>query len=198
MLEEKKVMNKIILSESVSIDLISEGLRYHIENNVSLCDNVYRPFSVKWFALFREARKLWEMGFIDLSLEDEFLMTTDIGDFGIYEGEEVPLCAPMSIDQDILYDLYEAKHQGKEVELNKPKRNNDGDKAYVVYVKDGDRVKRVTYGDKNMKGNWNDPVARESFAARHQCEKKTDMTTPGYWACRAHKDFGKNVSGRYW
>jgi len=25
-----------------------------------------------------------------------------------------------------------------------------------------------------------------------------DKTKAGYWACRAHKDFGKNVSGRFW
>lgn len=188
-------MNKIILSESINKDLISEGLQYHVDNDVSLCDNVYRPFSTKWFSLFREARNLWEMGLIDLNEEDQFLMTTDIGDFGIHEGIEVPLDAPMRIEQDI---LSEAKYQGEDVELNKPKRNTDGDKKYVVYVKDGDKVKRVTYGSSEMDANWNDDEARQSFAARHKCETKTDKTTPGYWACRAHKDFGKNVSGRFW
>jgi len=49
-----------------------------------------------------------------------------------------------------------------------------------------------------MTAKWNDPEARKSFAARHQCEKKKDKTKAGYWACRAHKDFGKNVSGRFW
>jgi len=49
-----------------------------------------------------------------------------------------------------------------------------------------------------MTAKWNDPAARKSFAARHQCHKKKDRTKAGYWACRAHKDFGKNVSGRYW
>ena len=79
--------NKIILSESVDKNILSEGLNYHIDNNVSLCDNVYRPFSTKWFALFREARSLWQMGLVDLDSEDEFLMTTDVGDFGVYEGQ---------------------------------------------------------------------------------------------------------------
>ena len=49
-----------------------------------------------------------------------------------------------------------------------------------------------------MTAKWNDPGARKSFAARHQCDKKKDKTKAGYWACRAHKDFGKNVSGRFW
>ena len=28
--------------------------------------------------------------------------------------------------------------------------------------------------------------------------KKKDKTKAGYWACRAHKDFGNNVPGRFW
>lgn len=189
-------MKKIKLSESINKELISEGLQYHLDKNISLCDNIYRPFSTSWFSLFREARSLWEMGLLDLSEEDSFLMTTDIGDFATYEGIEVPLDAPMAIEQDI---LAEAEYQGKNVELNKPTRNNTGSGGkYVVYVKDGEKVKKVTYGSTEMEANWNDPAARKSFAARHKCETKTDKTTPGYWACRAHKDFGKNVSGRYW
>jgi len=30
----------------------------------------------------------------------------------------------------------------------------------------------------------NDPEARASFAARHDCANKTDKTSPGYWSCR--------------
>ncbi len=188
--------NKIIISESIDKSLLSEGMIYHIENNVSICDNVYRPFSTKWFALFRESRSLWEMGLLDLNPEDEFLMTTDIGDFEFYEGVEVPLDAPMSIDQDV---ILESEYKGKDVELNKPKRNlTDSSGKYVVYVKNGDKVLKVTYGSSDMKTNWNDPAARKSFSARHKCETKTDKTKAGYWSCRAHKDFGKNVSGRYW
>lgn len=189
-------MNKIKLSDSINKELVSEGMLYHLNNNISLCDNVYRPFSPEWFSLFREARNLWEMGLLDLDEEDSFLMTTDIGDFGVYEGIEVPLDAPMSIDQDI---ILEAEYQGKDVKLNNPSRNNTGSGGkFVVYVQDGDRVKKITYGSTEMEANWNDPEARKSFAARHKCETKTDKTTAGYWACRAHKDFGKNVSGRYW
>ena len=38
----------------------------------------------------------------------------------------------------------------------------------------------------------------KSYAARHRCADKKDRTKAGYWACRAHKDFGKNVPGRFW
>ena len=85
-----------------------------------------------------------------------------------------------------------------EFDLESPKK--EGTKKYYVYVKNPKtgKVIKVSYGYPGMSANWNDPKARASFAARHQCEKKKDRVTPGYWACRAHKDFGNNVSGRYW
>ena len=42
--------------------------------------------------------------------------------------------------------MVEAEYQGKNVELNSPKRS-DGPKKFVVYVKDGDKVKKVNFGN---------------------------------------------------
>jgi hypothetical protein len=97
-----------------------------------------------------------------------------------------------------IFGLSEAEYKGKDVKLNKPKTG--GPKKWYVYVRDPKtgNIKKVTYGSPVMTAKWNDPAARKSFAARHQCHKKKDKTKAGYWACRAHKDFGKNVSGRYW
>ena len=49
-----------------------------------------------------------------------------------------------------------AVYQGKNVELNSPRRIRKGEPGYgrkksVVFVKDGDKVKRVMFGDPNMK-----------------------------------------------
>lgn len=97
-----------------------------------------------------------------------------------------------------LKTLNEAEYKGKKVSLNKPK--SGGPKKWYVYVKNPKtgKVIKVSYGSPVMTAKWNDPGARKSFAARHQCAKKKDKTKAGYWACRAHKDFGKNVSGRFW
>ena len=94
--------------------------------------------------------------------------------------------------------LNEAEYQGKKVELGKPK--SGGSKKWYVYVRNPKtgKIKKVSYGSPVMTAKWNDPAARASFAARHQCDKKKDKTKAGYWACRAHKDFGKNVPGRFW
>jgi hypothetical protein len=152
---------------------ISEGLRYHIENGVSLQENVFRIGSKKYLQLFAEARMLLEWGNISLDENSKFLIeNTDIGKFGIYEGKKVPLDLP-AID--------EAEYQGKDVEIGKPKRG--GSKAYYVYVKDGDKVKKVSFGSGGLRAKIKDPKARAAFAARHNCDQKKDRTTAGYWSC---------------
>jgi len=152
---------------------ISEGLRYHIDNGISLQENVFRIGSKKYLQLFAEARMLLEWGTISLDENSKFLIeNTDIGKFGIYEGKKVPLDLP-AID--------EAEYQGKEVPIGKPKRG--GSKAYYVYVMDGDKVKKVSFGSGGLRAKIRDPKARQAFAARHNCDQKKDRTTPGYWSC---------------
>jgi len=152
---------------------ISEGLRYHIENGISLQENVFRIGSKKYLQLFAEARMLLEWGNISLDENSKFLIeNTDIGKFGIYEGKKVPLDLP-AID--------EAEYQGRDVEIGKPKRG--GSKAYYVYVKDGDKVKKVSFGSGGLRAKIKDPKARAAFAKRHNCDQKKDRTTPGYWSC---------------
>ena len=74
---------------------ISEGLRYHIENGISLQENVFRIGSKKYLQLFAEARMLHEWGNISLDENSKFLIeNTDIGKFGVYEGKKVPLDLP--------------------------------------------------------------------------------------------------------
>ena len=152
---------------------ISEGLRYHIENGISLQENVFRIGSKKYLQLFAEARMLLEWGTISLDENSKFLIeNTDIGKFGVYEGKKVPLDLP-AID--------EAEYQGKDVEIGKPKRG--GSKAYYVYVMDGDKVKKVSFGSGGLRAKIKDPKARQAFAARHNCDQKKDRTTAGYWSC---------------
>lgn len=43
--------------------------------------------------------------------------------------------------------ITEAEYQGKKVQLNKPKRGGASGKKFYVYVKDGDKVKKVSFGD---------------------------------------------------
>ena len=137
------------------------------------------------------------MGGYQPKIEELELLQSDIGQFGIYEGEEVPLDTPMLVE----VELEEVKKK-KNPPLNKPTRNTKGKKKYKVFVRNPKtgNIKKITFGDKKggLEGNWNDPETRASFAKRHKCAEKKDKTKAGYWACRAHKYFGKNVPGRFW
>ena len=83
-----------------------------------------------------------------------------------------------------------ATYKGKKVTLNKPRRIRKGETSFgkkksVVFVTDGDRVKRVTFGDPNMRIKKTSPARRKSFRARHNCDTATDKTTARYWSCKA-------------
>ena len=87
-----------------------------------------------------------------------------------------------------------AEYQGRQVELDKPFRMPAGStKKFGVYVKDGDKVKKVTFGDPNMEIRRDDADARRNFRSRHSCDAATDKTTPRYWSCRMWEE-GTSVS----
>ena len=80
------------------------SLQYHLDNELSLHENVYRYSSDSFVQLFAEAREAWRDGYIQLNEEDiELIQTTDIGEYGIYEGNKVPLDLPM-LNEAIDYD----------------------------------------------------------------------------------------------
>lgn len=161
---------------------LSEGLSYHINNNKPLIENIYRVYSEKFFGLFNEARHNMTLGFIEVDEEDNEILNTDIGQTGIYEGEEVYLDVPFVLDEEEY--LVEAKHRGRNVKLNKPFRTPGGPKKFAVYVKTpGGNIKKVTFGDPNLKIRSSNKKAAKSFRARHKCQQKKDRTTAGYWSC---------------
>ena len=91
-------------------------------------------------------------------------------------------------------ELNKAMHQGKEVTLDKPFRLPDGSgKKFGVYVKSGDGVKKVTFGDPNMEIRRDDPNARANFRSRHSCDTASDKTSARYWSCRMWES-GTSVS----
>jgi len=89
------------------------------------------------------------------------------------------------IVQEVMKEEFaKAEYQGEKVTLNKPRRLSGGNKKFEVFVQDGDKVKRVTFGDPNMEIRRDDPKARANFRSRHSCDTKKDKTTAGYWSCR--------------
>lgn len=148
---------------------IEDAIKYHQSNNIPFTENIFRVGSENYFALFNRARTLHEQGSITLSDQDKILIeTTDIGFFAEIDGNIVPLDCPMLEEHE---------------PLNSPKRG--GPKKFYVYVKDGDKIKKVTFGDTTgLSVKFNDPKARKSFSARHNCPAQTDKTSAAYWSCR--------------
>ena len=80
--------------------------------------------------------------------------------------------------------VVEAEYQGRKVTLNKPTRGDV--KKFKVYVKDPKtgNVKKVNFGDPNMKIKKSNPKRRKSFRARHNCDNPGPKTKARYWSCR--------------
>jgi hypothetical protein len=91
----------ILLNESKAPkEILSEGLKYHLDNNKPLTDHLYRAGSEKYFNLFAEARSLYARNILEFSGEDlEILIETDLGHHALYEGETVPLDFPMELTE---------------------------------------------------------------------------------------------------
>lgn len=75
---------------------------------------------------------------------------------------------------------------------NRPVRDTQGGKKFVVRAKVGDEERIVRFGDSSM-GHYKeggsqgeghgDEGRRANFKARHNCDEKTDKLKAGYWSC---------------
>ena len=129
-----------------------------------------------------------------------------------YEDFDIEISADGAIDEDEetyedddeFYEQYgvmwynedddpidEAEYQGRKVKLGKPMQGDV--KKFKVYVKDPKtgNVKKVNFGHggssvkgKSMKIRKNNPAARRSFRARHNCDNPGPRTKARYWSCR--------------
>jgi hypothetical protein len=78
----------------------------------------------------------------------------------------------------------EAEYQGRKVKLGKPMQGDV--KKFKVYVRDPKtkNVKKVNFGDPNMRIKKSNPARRKSFRARHNCDNPGPRTKARYWSCR--------------
>jgi hypothetical protein len=175
---------KLIMNESKNPIFISEGLFYHIENNLPINESIYRPQSMMFLKLFVEARNLYESKRLQLCEADQYYFdNTDIGTFGEYNGIKVPLDLPLT-EEFLTEALEEADKKKKTPPIGKPKRG--GSKKFYVYVRDKGKVKKVSFGmaGGGLRAKLNNPKARQAFSNRHNCPQKKDRTKASYWSCR--------------
>ena len=170
----------LMLNESLAPkQILSEGLKHHMDNNKPLTEHLYRAGSTNYFNLWAEARSLYSREILEITNEDDLavLTETNLGHFGILEdGTKVPLDFPIELNED--------KNDNKP--LNKPMRDSKGGKAYKVYVKDPKtgNIKTVRFGSGGLKAKINNKKARNAYAKRHKCSTRNDKTKASYWSCR--------------
>jgi hypothetical protein len=175
----------ITTSEEVTLE---EAIQYHVENNISLTENIFRPGSEMFFEMIKEAKRLYAEG--KYSPKDDWeedMLNSDIGEKVVFEGQEVLLDYPFEEELN-----EEDKTDGKGI--GKPWREGGGG---AVYVRTGDGgVKKVRFSQSGMKKKFMDPAATRSFVARHRCLTNKDKTSSSYWACRYPRFFSN--SGKTW
>lgn len=182
---EKFTNRTLVLKKRVKI---SEELEYHINENLTLTNNVFTVYSKRYFDLINEVRDLWMRDLIHLNEQDEQIVMSDIGKIALFEGEIVYLDAPI---EDEVEDLFEAKYKGRTVTLNKPMQGDV--KKFKVFVKnEKGNVIKVNFGfggtsakGKVMRIKKSNPERRKNFRARHNCDNPGPKTKARYWSCRA-------------
>jgi hypothetical protein len=132
----------------------------------------------------RLANLMFESGYSDFDIEistddDKFIeeITLDGDDFF----EEFGI---MWYNEDEALD--EAEYQDRKVTLGKPMRSKNGPKKFHVYVKDPStkNIKKVNFGDPDMKIKRSSPERKRNFRARHNCDNPGPRTKARFWSCK--------------
>ena len=125
-----------ILNENLAPrEILSEGLKYHIDNNKPLTEHVFRAGSTNYFHLWAEARALYTRGILDFSGDDLAILTeTQLGEFGMFEGKKVPLDFIMEEEEEYPFEYKGYKYN---IEVLSNITNDRGQKLYKISI---DRV----------------------------------------------------------
>jgi hypothetical protein len=155
---KQELDKSLTLKEDVKL---SEALQYHIDNGLTLTNNVFRVYSESYFDLVNEVRELFKEGKIDLNEKDRLMIESDLGKKVKIGKTYIYLDAPY---------IYETETE--EGVLTESKTLKEP-KKFAVYTKSKTgEVKKVIFGNSNL-------ILKES----RKCSQKTDRTTAGYWSC---------------
>jgi len=167
----------LMLNESVaSKEILSEGLKYHIDNNKPLTEHLYRAGSQNYFNLWAEARSFYSRGIIEITNADDLaiLTETDLGHFGTLEdGTRVPLDFIM---EDEYLDLNEGTFDEGEIAIYMG--NDDSGLTHIFKRGSG------YYG-------YNDEF---DFEAKDKAELEAKLKRWGYVLQAGSLDEAKNTS----
>jgi hypothetical protein len=182
--EEQKLLDESIFSEQEMYETDQGGTVYQIPLARNLSEKEADEYAN------RLANYMFEQGYEDFDI--------DISADGLEETDEITYD-----DDDDFFEDYgvmwfnedddpidEAEYQGRKVKLGKPMAGDV--KKFKVYVKNPKgNVVKVNFGHggssvkgKSMRIRKNNPAARRSFRARHNCDNPGPRHKARYWSCR--------------
>tara|TARA_Y100000389_G_C17457776_1_gene519374 strand:- start:1272 stop:1808 length:537 start_codon:yes stop_codon:yes gene_type:complete len=153
---------------------ITEAVRYHVDNDLSLTESIFRIGSEGYAGFACEVRELYYQGVLELSENDLFIVEKlNTGKKAIFQ---------------------KRGESDKKVILDSPERLPKGErKKFRVYRDSGKKTSdgeiiafEIKWGDPKRTVKNHDEGARKSFLARHKCSEKKDMDKAGWWACNVH------------
>lgn len=154
----------------------------HFNNNIKLDFDYFIFTRGRVFVVFEKDQKYYITG-----------LKSEEGKSRIRFDEEPVKITNVFVEPKTDELIDEAIHRGKKVKLNSPFRTPGGPKKFSVYVKTPKgTIKKVSFGDPNLRVKNSNKKAAKSFRARHKCDQKKDRTTAGYWACNVGR-FAKKL-----
>ena len=95
----------IMLQEGVNA---SPGLEFHQTHKKPLSECVFRIGSDAYVEFFAEARELFNEGALKLNeLDRDLIKRTDVGEYGLFEGKNVPLDVPFINEREDALGIYD-------------------------------------------------------------------------------------------
>jgi hypothetical protein len=158
--------------------LMTENMKYHVKNKLAITENTFRYGSQAFLDLWAEARYLYSRNAIHVNDDDkEIIIETNLGDYGMYEGQKVPLDMPMlenelgsKLDIDLIPGVFMLPYQNllDDIETNEGKGDLYYEVQQALYDNDLEGVnmilKNYNVFDKYMKPSLNEAIKKKTPA----------------------------------
>jgi len=183
--EEVKTLDESIFPESNVYETDNDVTVYQIPLNRQLSEEESEEYAD------RLSKYLFSEGYDDFDIEISMESEEDIDEETFDDDDDFYEEYGMMWYNEDDDPMDEAEYRGRKVKLGKPMAGDV--KKFKVYVKDPKtgNVKKVNFGHggssvkgKSMRIRKNNPAARRSFRARHNCDNPGPRTKARYWSCR--------------
>ena len=182
--EEVKTLDESIFPESNVYETDNDVTVYQIPLNRQLSEEESEEYAD------RLSKYLFSEGYEDFDIEISMESEEDIDEETFEDDDDFYEEYGMMWYNEDDNPMDEAEYRGRKVKLGKPMAGDV--KKFKVYVKDPKtgNVKKVNFGHggssvkgKSMRIRKNNPAARRSFRARHNCDNPGPRTKARYWSC---------------